>query len=201
MIGRFAAVDARVYPHRSRVIVRSGRGLEQGLVLSPPAEMSRVDDPGLAATDVAEAPTAVDVAPTDVARSNVEPGDGVILRGMTVEDELLAARLEANKAEAFAACAARLETLDEPATLIDVECLFDGRTMVFYFLGEMTARLEALTSELAELYDGTAQIRKFGEVLATGCGPDCGTEKAEGGGCSSCGTGCAVASACATRRD
>ena len=35
-VGRFAAVDAVRYPRRSRVIVRTRRGLEMGEVLCPP---------------------------------------------------------------------------------------------------------------------------------------------------------------------
>jgi hypothetical protein len=57
--------------------------------------------------------------------------------------------------------------------------------------------LEALTDELAELYEAQAQMRKFADTLSGGCGPDCGTEVA--GGCKSCSTGCAIASACGTK--
>jgi len=80
---------------------------------------------------------------------------------------------------------------------MDVEHLFDGQTLVFYFLGEMTPELESLTSELAELYETHVQFRKFAETVTAGCGPDCGTEEA--GGCTTCATGCAVAGACSTR--
>ena len=55
-----------------------------------------------------------------------------------------------------------------------------------------TPELDALTAELAEVYEAKAQFRKFAETLTAGCGPHCGTE-AEGGGCGSggCST-CAV---------
>jgi cell fate regulator YaaT (PSP1 superfamily) len=167
-VGRFTAVDAVRYPRHSRVVVRTGRGLELGEVLAPPA-------------DVADR-----VAP-----------DGSILRGMTIEDQLLEARLQRNRQAAYDACAARLAKLALPAVLMDVEHLFDGRTLVFYFLGEMTAELESLTSELAELYETHVQFRRFSDAVSEGCGPGCGTEAAAG--CKTCVTGCAVASACATR--
>ena len=80
---------------------------------------------------------------------------------------------------------------------MDVEHLFDGRTLVFYFLGEVTSELEALTAELAELYETHVQFRRFGQALDEGCGPGCGSEAAEG--CKTCATGCAIASACSTR--
>lgn len=170
-VGRFTAVDAVRYPRHSRVVVRTGRGLELGEVLAPPA-------------DEAEA----------------AGSDGSILRGLTVEDQLLEVRLERNRQAAYDACVARLAELNLPATLMDVEHLFDGRTLVFYFLGEMTAELESLTDELAEVYETHVQFRRFSEAVTEGCGPGCGTEEATGGGCKTCATGCAVASACSTRR-
>src|SRR5205085_3612847 len=121
------------------------------------------------------------------------------LRAMTVEDELLEARLTKNRERAYAACAQRIAELALPTVLIDVEHLFDGRSLVFYFLGEITPELEAITGELAELYDAQAKFREFARVVEEGCGPGCGTENASGGGCTSCGTGCAVAGACSTR--
>jgi hypothetical protein len=110
---------------------------------------------------------------------------------------LLEVRLERNRQAAYEACSNRLDELGLPAALMDVEHLFDGRSLVFYFLGEMTAELEALTSELAELYETHVQFRRFSEAVTEGCGPGCGTEAAAG--CKTCVTGCAVASACATR--
>jgi cell fate regulator YaaT (PSP1 superfamily) len=166
-VGRFTSVDAVRYPRHTRVVVRTGRGLELGEVLSEPQ-----------GTDLA-------------------PADGSILRGVTIEDQLLASRLEKNRQEAFDACTARLAQAGSSAVLMDVEHLFDGRTLLFYFLGEMTPELEALTDELAELYEAQVQFRRFTEAVTQGCGPTCGTE--EGAGCKTCASGCAVAGACQTR--
>jgi cell fate regulator YaaT (PSP1 superfamily) len=172
-VGRFTAVDAVAYPRASRVIVRSSRGLEIGEVLGPAEEA--------------------------VVRGTT---DGSILRGMTDEDELLETRLEKNRQKALDACADRLTERGIAATLFDVEHLFDGRSLFFYFLGEVTPEIEAITSELAEVYDSAAEFRKFSETLATGCGPGCGTEAAEGhgGGCTLCAKACAVSGACGTTR-
>lgn len=170
-VGRFTAVDAVRYPRYARVVVRTGRGLELGEVLAPPTDES--EQPG---------------------------SEGSILRGLTPEDHLLQARLEKHRQAAYQACAKRLAELHLPATLMDVEHLFDGRTLVFYFLGEMTAELEALTDELAEVYETHVQFRRFSETVTEGCGPGCGTEAATGGGCKTCAAGCAVASVCQTRR-
>ena len=178
-VGRFTSVDAVSYPRGSRVILRTSRGLETGEVLGP-ADEREIE---------LNAP---------IARGN---SDGSILRGMTIEDELLEARLEKNRQKALDACTARLAERGIAATLLDVEHLFDGRSLFFYFLGEVTPEVEAITSELAEVYDAAAQFRKFSETLAQGCGPGCGTEEAAGqGGCSLCAKACAVSSACAVKR-
>ncbi len=168
-VGYFTAVDAVCYPRAARVIVRTGRGLELGEVLAETDETAN------------ECATA-----------------GSILRGVTVEDDLLLARLEKNRSEAYDACAGRLARLALPSVLMDVEHLFDGRTLVFYFLGEMTAELEAVTSELAELYESQVQIQKFADAVNEGCGPGCGTEAASG--CKTCVSGCAISAACAHKR-
>lgn len=167
-VGRFTAVDAVCYPRYSRVVVRTPRGLELGEVLTP----------------------------SDQVLSDA-PADGSILRGVTVEDQLLVARLTKNGNEAFAACSARIAERNLPAVLMEVEPLFDGQTLVFYFLGDMTPELETLTSELAELYESHAQVRRFTEAVTVGCGPDCGTQ--DGGECKSCASGCAIAGACGVR--
>ena len=170
-VGRFTAVDATSYPRGTRVVVRTARGLELGEVLSPAAD-----------------------AP---ARGEA---DGSILRGLTIEDQLLEARLERNRQEAYTACAGWLAERGLAATLVDVEQLFDGRRLFFYFLGEPPPEIETLTEQLAEVYDAAAQISRFAATLTEGCGPGCGTSEAEGGGCGSCATGCAVAGACGTKK-
>jgi hypothetical protein len=87
------------------------------------------------------------------------------------------------------------------AVLVDVEHLFDGQGLFFYFLGEVPPEIESFTAHLAEAYETKVQFRRFTETLIEGCGPGCGTEEAKGqGGCDSC-TSCAVASACGTKRN
>jgi cell fate regulator YaaT (PSP1 superfamily) len=168
-VGRFTAVDAVAYPRGSSVIVRTSRGLEIGEVLGACDE--------------------------GIERGT---GDGAILRGMTVEDRLVQARLEKSRDRAFAACQQRLNELGIEATLLDVEHLFDGRSLFFYFLGEVTPEIEEVTQELADAYDAVTQFRQFTQTVTDGCGPGCGT--AEASGCTSCAVGCAVADACAVRR-
>jgi len=166
-VGCFMAVDALLYPRGKRVIIRSPRGLEVGEVLSQTEQSME-------------------------ARGT----DGQILRPMGVEDELLEARLNKHRHEAYEACSTLLAENQIEATLMDVEHLFDGQGLFFYFFGDPPAAAQSLTQELAATYETSVEFRKFSETLAEGCGPGCGTEEAMGqGGCASC-TSCAVASAC-----
>jgi cell fate regulator YaaT (PSP1 superfamily) len=167
-VGRFVSADGARYRRGARVICRTPRGLEVGEVLAAGESASHA------------------------------PPEGSLLRGVTVEDDLLLARLEKNRAAAFAACSERLAEMAAPAVLVDVEHLFDGQSLFFYFLGEADPRLDAITSDLAEVYEAKAQLQKFAETLTAGCGPNCGTE--EGGGCGSggCST-CAVLGACTSK--
>ena len=98
---------------------------------------------------------------------------------------------------AIEACEAAIRERQLPVSLVDAEPLFDGRTLVFYFLGEPSAELDQLTERLAEVYEGQVQFRRFAEAVNTGCGPGCGTTAATGG-CGNCAEqGCTIASACA----
>lgn len=170
-VGRYSAADSNLYPREARVVVRTQRGLELGDVLA--------------------------VGETESLGSGM---DGVILRPMTQSDVLLEARLTKHKQAAFADCAARVEERNLPLMLIEVEHLFDGSGLVFYFLGEETPELESLIAELTETYESQVQFRRFAEKVEQGCGPACGTDEAENG-CGNCAEqGCAIASACQTTK-
>jgi cell fate regulator YaaT (PSP1 superfamily) len=167
-VAAFSAVDSVRYSRGTRVVLRTDRGLELGEILSAPVD--------------------------DVAA----PHAGTILRAMTEQDRLLETRLTKNRLEAYDACRQRLDDLKLDTALIDVEHLFDGRSLIFYFLGEQPAELSRVTDELADAYDAQVQFRAFTDAVVAGCGPDCGTESAAG--CGSCGTGCAIAAACSTHK-
>jgi len=166
-VGRFAGVDTTIFPRRTRVVCRTARGLETGEVLATTTS------------------------------TGAGQFDGEVIRGMTTQDELLQARLEKNKDQAYQSCVALLARLGSPAALMDVELLFDGSSLFFYFLGNPPPEVDALTAELAEAYNAKVQFREFATLLDTGCGPGCGEEASScgtGGGCSSCG----LSSGCST---
>lgn len=137
----------------------------------------------------------------EVLTAPIETGEqsaGTILRRVTAADELLAMRIEKNKDTAFMGCQTKLSEAGVDATLIDLELLFDGQTLFFYFLGEMNPKIELLAAELAETYEAKVKFRQFTEAALAGCGPDCGTADASGG-CENC-TSCTIASACSAAR-
>ena len=168
-VGRFSSVEPIRFERGTGVICRTRRGLEQGRVLTMATANELEDSP-----------------------------DGTLLRAMTPQDELLAERLERHRHRAYEACQRLLIERSIPAVLMDVEHLFDGSSLYFYFLGSVTPEVETLTDELAKTYDANVQFRQFAETLAEGCGPDCGTEEVEGCG-TSCST-CSIAGKCGSTK-
>ncbi len=167
-IGRFQSSDAAIYPRSSKVILRTNRGLEVGEVLGCDDESAR------------------------------QEADGTLLRGMTDSDLMLAERLDRNRHSAFESCADLLAKRGSVSILLDVEHLFDGKGLYFYFLGETDEVAQSLTAELAAAYDAEARFDQFASALEEGCGPGCGTPEAEGAGCGTGGcASCAVSGACA----
>lgn len=114
--------------------------------------------------------------------------DGELLRKMTPEDRLIQQRIERFADQAFAACTRVIEDKQLPDVLVDVEHLFDGENIFFWFLGEVSPRLADMMDELAETWETRVRLRQFSRRLAEGCGPDCGTSSGGCGdnGCHSC---------------
>ena len=165
-IGRFVSAQGESFARGRRVVCRTSRGLEVGEVLGAQT------------------------------RETTSIADGRLLRAVTPQDDLLLKRLERDRDNAFTACVERLEQRGVEATLIDVEHLLDGRSLYFYFLGELTPEIENLTTELGELYARQVEFHRFSDALTRGCGPACGTTEASGCG-SSC-SGCSLACPAAT---
>ena len=115
--------------------------------------------------------------------------NNLVLRLMTPQDHLLQQRLMRYKSDAIDECRSRMNALGVEAQLLDVDHLFDGRTLLFYFLGEIPDELTSLTDELAAEYERKSHSSEFADLLMKGCGPGCGTTEKSG-----CGTsgGCAV---------
>lgn len=167
LVGRFRSIDHKTYPRNHRVICRTDRGLEFGEVIC-------------------------EVDSQENATEN-----GVLLRAVSRNDDLILERLQRHRDRAFNACQQLINERGLAGILVDVEHLFDGQSLFFYFLGDVSSELEELTGELAEAYEAKVRFRKFTETLAKGCGPDCGTKES---GCSSGGCGsCKLAGSCSSK--
>ena len=174
VLGTFEAGDFRKYARDQRVICRTRRGLEWGTVVC-------------------------DIGHRDSGEVPIGSGqncDGELLRTTTPDDEMIVERLDRFRDRAFEACRQLLAKRAVAVTLVDVEHLFDGESLFFYFLGETDSRIEGLTEELAATYDRKVKFKKFAESLSQGCGPTCGTAESS---CKSSGCGsCALSGSCAT---
>jgi cell fate regulator YaaT (PSP1 superfamily) len=165
LVGRYRSVDHTSYPRNHRVICRTDRGLEYGEVICE-----------------------VDAGSADQAKV------GELLRAVSDNDEMILERLQRHRDRAFEACRQLIAERSLNSVLVDVEHLFDGQSLFFYFLGDVDPELESLTEELAEAYEAKVQFKKFAESLVNGCGPDCGSKE---GGCSSGGCGsCKLSGSC-----
>ena len=172
-------------PRGCRVICRTARGLEIGIVLAD-----------LTCSSNAHQSNDPPARPKAASQPAGPTGQAVdIIRRMTVEDQLLDQRLERHKRQAVIDCQQAIEVERHAATLLEVEHLFDGRTLVFHFLGEVSDELQTLIDDLATVYERRARTNHFAKLIAEGCGPGCGTK--EGGGCGSGGCAvCVVSSGC-----
>ena len=173
-IMRFRSVGPAIYQRDAEVVCRTTRGLEIGRIVSK-ADLPFSNRPGS----------------EDLPADPAEPAhdfQGTVLRTVTRDDRMIMDRIKKFKDRAFAACQELLVKRNVKATLLDVEHLFDGTSLYFYFWGETPNEVHALTTELSEIYDAKVKFRQFADRLANGCGPGCGTtaSKCSTSGCSSC---------------
>src|SRR5689334_16684216 len=120
----------------SPVVVRTDRGLELGEVLCETNPRAL----GLIA----------------------EPTRGQIVRLMTAEDALTAERIRESEAREFEACARFIGHRQLPMELVDVEHLFGGERIVFYFLAEKRVDFRELVKDLAREYQTRIEMRQIG---------------------------------------
>lgn len=191
-VGRFRAFEPLELRRMQRIVCRTARGIELGIVLGPARLGPTSDQPAGGDATLGLAHAVTTSPPVDVA-------DGRILRRMTAEDELLWGHLQELSTQAAEDCNRWLKDQTFHVPLIEVEPLLDGRTLYFHFLSEVDEPVQQHLNQLVEVYEARVRESKFATLLEHGCGPGCGTEKAENG-CGSRG-GCAVckiASACSS---
>ena len=104
-------------------------------------------DRGIELAEVLEAPK------DGVGRSNQERPEGELLRVATEEDRQRQAGLDDLHQRVLKGCQELLSQRGLPITAVDVEQLFDGRTIIVYYLGEPTEKLGPIAVELSKTAD------------------------------------------------
>jgi cell fate regulator YaaT (PSP1 superfamily) len=135
-LGEYEAEGEASYARGQKAILRSERGLEIGEVL-------------LEAT-----PRAVELL--------TEPTRGQIVRPVTDADEPTIERIHQNEVHAFETCNRFVAQRSLQMELVDVEHLFGGERIVFYFLAEKRVDFRELVKDLAREYRTRIEMRQIG---------------------------------------
>ncbi len=117
-----------------------------------------------------------------------------ILRIAGAEDELLIRRLQRHKRRAIEKCRQDLRIRSPSATLLEIDHLFDGRSIVLHFLGNVDLATESHIRKIAADYESVVRTGPLAKLLSEGCGEGCGTSESKGCG-GNC-IGCSIASVC-----
>ena len=136
-IGEFTAPPAAVLGRGTRVVVRTDRGQEAGEVLCPAT------------------PAAVAAIP-EVTR-------GEVVRAMTADDLARVRTIEGDTQKAEYAKAVELIAAHRlPMQVVDVEHIFGGERIVFYFLAESRVDFRELVKSMAREFRTRIELRQIG---------------------------------------
>jgi cell fate regulator YaaT (PSP1 superfamily) len=124
------------YARSQEVVVRTERGLELGQVLCPAT------------------PRAVELI--------TEPTHGRILRLLSERDRAERERLREAEQRAMETCARFVQQRRLQMELVDVEHLFGGERIIFYFLAEKRVDFRELVKDLAREYQTRIEMRQIG---------------------------------------
>jgi cell fate regulator YaaT (PSP1 superfamily) len=134
-LGPFDARNVQ-YSRNTHVVARTERGLELGEVLC-------------------------DATPRAVEYLS-EPTGGVILRALTAEDQQQVERLADTERSEFEVCGRFIEQRKLQMALVDVEHLFGGERIIFYFLAEKRVDFRELVKDLAREFHTRIEMRQIG---------------------------------------
>lgn len=135
-LGDYQAEEGRGYARGAQVVVRSERGLEIGDVLCDAT------------------PQAVEVL--------TEPTKGQILREVNSDDLAQLGRLRETEQDEMDTCCRLVRQRQLQMELVDVEHLFGGERIVFYFLAEKRVDFRDLVKDLAREYKTRIEMRQIG---------------------------------------
>ena len=135
-LGEFEVKEGVACRRGSQVLVRSERGQEQGEVLCEAT------------------PRAVELLS--------EPTQGQIVRLLTPDDAAVLDRIRASEETEFESCRKFIRDRQLQMELVDVEHLFGGERIVFYFLSEKRVDFRELVKDLARAFQTRIEMRQIG---------------------------------------
>src|SRR5438046_5685832 len=91
-----------------------------------------------------------------------EPTKGQIIRLLTTDDQEAAGHLKEKERQEFDACQRFIQQRQLQMALVDVEHLFGGERIVFYFLSEKRVDFRELVKDLAREYRTRIEMRQIG---------------------------------------
>jgi len=135
-LGDFEPRDSQAFARGAAVVIRTDRGLEIGEVLC-------------------------EASPRAVEHLS-EPTRGALVRTTTEEDQRQLERLADAERSEFEACGKFIEQRKLQMALVDVEHLFGGERIVFYFLAEKRVDFRELVKDLARQFQTRIEMRQIG---------------------------------------
>jgi cell fate regulator YaaT (PSP1 superfamily) len=135
-LGEFQPPEGGTAARGQRVLVRTDRGLELGEVLCEAT------------------PRALEMLS--------EPTSGRILRPFTAEDQAVLQRIRESERREFDTCQGFVTQRKLQMELVDVEHLFGGERIVFYFLAEKRVDFRELVKDLAREFHTRIEMRQIG---------------------------------------
>ncbi len=135
-LGEFTAGDEAVYARGDSVVVHTDRGLELGELLCEATERA--------------------------VRLIAEPTSGQIVRCLSEQDHAESARIRESELREFETCTRFIATRKLQMELVDVEHLFGGERIIFYFLAEKRVDFRELVKDLAREYRTRIEMRQIG---------------------------------------
>ena len=136
-VAEFGSRDSEFFPHSAPIIIRSERGTEWGEALCVATDRTR------------EYLGAVEAV-------------GKILRPATPDDERQLEALRQQERAEFDGCRAMIAERKLQMELVDVEHLFGGERLIFYYLAEQRVDFRELVKALAKEFRTRIEMRQIG---------------------------------------
>jgi cell fate regulator YaaT (PSP1 superfamily) len=135
LLGEFDP-EGGAYARGDEVVVRTERGMELGQVLCPAT------------------PRALEML--------TDPTRGRIVRKLTDRDQADRDRIREREQRQMETCERFVAQRRLQMELVDVECLFGGERIIFYFLAEKRVDFRELVKDLAREYQTRIEMRQIG---------------------------------------